>query len=132
MPASGRRGGWTVSTGFLVLLGFNALFAGTFFPAFAFAALDGMARPILVVAGVLLVVTLVLIPRPNRSAALLRGRSAALLGAGVGILAAGFIAVRTGADATPKPAARAPAQRLSVLRVATYNVRRGFRSWLAP
>jgi endonuclease/exonuclease/phosphatase family metal-dependent hydrolase len=127
VPAGGRRGGWTVSSGFLVLLAFEALYAGTFFFAFTFSSLEGLAPWLFGAAGVLLEITLVLIPRPNRSAPLLRRRLALLYGMTATILAASAVAVLRASE--PGPVSRtsaAPHTDPGVLRVATYNVHGGF------
>jgi endonuclease/exonuclease/phosphatase family metal-dependent hydrolase len=127
VPAGGRRGGWTVSAGFMVLLGFEALYAGTFFYAFTFSSFQGMAPWLFAAAGVLLEVALVLIPRPNRSAPLLRRRAALLYGTTATIVAVSAVAVLLASE--PRAVSRALSAahtEPTLLRVATYNVHGGF------
>ncbi len=126
VPAGGRRGGWTVSAGFLVLLGFEALYAGTFFFAFTLSSLEGRAPWIFVAAGVLLDVALVLIPRPNRSAPLMRTRPAMLYGTGAAIVAVSALALLAASEPGLAIVGGMGHTEPMPLRVATYNVHAGF------
>jgi endonuclease/exonuclease/phosphatase family metal-dependent hydrolase len=130
VPAGGRRGAWTVCVGFFVLLCCQALYAGSYFFAFTVPALERSAPWIFALAMTLLTVTVLLIPRPNRSASILRGRSAGISLAAVTVVALSALAWRvTRPPATELRFTNVGEPRTS-LHVATYNVHHGFdASW---
>lgn len=116
-PAGGSRKGWVLAVAPSLLVIFAALHALTFFAAFTIPALHARGPVIVAAAGVLLVLVMLLLPRPL-PAAPAHGGTAAALAAGA-LLAAAALLLR---DRLPA----APAALATEVRVATYNVHLGF------
>ena len=100
MPGGGRRKGWTSTVAAFVLLGFVVLYGLTLVPAFAIPALQGRGSDIHAAAAVLLVLTVLLLPRPA-AIPRLHGRMPAAFAIGVVVVALAIALVR----ATPRSAA---------------------------
>ena len=118
-PAGGRRGGWVISAGLGLLVIFQLLYGFTFFYAFTIGALRERAAQVLAVAGILLIVGLVITPRPSPSRPRAR-RTLPLAAAGVSLLLLG-LSLQWRAE----PGAIVPTA-AGTLRVVTYNVHYGF------
>ncbi|MBI4544456.1 MAG: endonuclease/exonuclease/phosphatase family protein [Gemmatimonadetes bacterium] len=119
-PASGRRGGWTVITALLLFLTLQVLYGFTFFYAFTWPALQGWAPALLLGAGMALVASVLVIPRPAPSPPLRGGPAAAAL-LMIPAATALLLVLLLGRPAAPPGSGNAPG-----VRVATYNVHYGF------
>lgn len=117
-PAGGKRKGWTLSIAPLVLVGFAALHALTFFAAFTIPALHERAPVVIASAAILLALVLLVVPRPLAAPPIDVLPAAAL--AAVALLLAGGLALRTPPGA---PQNDAPGETLDV---ASFNVHLGF------
>jgi len=120
VPAGGRRRGWRLATGLLLLLGLHAAYGLTFFPAQTWPALHGQAITILLGAGLLLTVSLVLTPRPMPAPPPLGRPAVAVLGVAAYCAAAVALALRGPSLPTSAPAYSPE------IGVATYNIHYGF------
>ncbi len=116
-PASGSRKGWTLALMPLLLIGFAATHALTFFAAFTLPSLDGRAPLVIAAAAGLLACVVLLLPRPL-PAPRRHVREPALLAALAVLLAAGLV---TREQHGPPSDARTP-----TLGVATFNIHLGF------
>lgn len=114
MPGGGRRKGWTSTVAAFVLLGFVVLHGLTFLPVFAIPALQARGSDIHAAAAVLLVLTVLVLPRPA-AIPRLHGRMPAALAIGVVVLSLAIALVR--------PTPRSAAARIDWHWVRGYDVR---------
>lgn len=125
-PAGGKRKGWTLSIVPLVLIGFVALHALTFFAAFTIPALHERASLVIAGAGILLAFILLVVPRPL-AAPPIDVRPAAVLATGA-LLVAVVLGFRPPAGAITDGGAEAPRDVAPdpTLDVASWNIHLGF------
>ena len=119
VPAGGRRPGWTIVAGLVLLFLFNALYAFTFFYAYTLPLLRGAAPWLFGTAACLLLLLLLLLPRPVATRPRIRRKEWVALT----VLAAGATASLLALRERP---ARARDPLGSAVRVATYNLHYGF------
>lgn len=123
-PAGGRRKGWALSFVPLLVIGFTAARSLAFFAAFTVPSFDGHGGTVLTIAGGLLVLFTLVLPRPLPAPRIAVGMPAALaaITAAIGVVFAVY-----GARATPAALAGAPP---TALTVATWNIHLGFdQAW---
>lgn len=125
-PAGGRRPSAAVVPGLLLMVGFHAVLAATWFPAHTHHLLGGAAPWVLLAAGVLLAATLLLLPRAEAAPPLAPGSAAVLLPLAATAAAVAVAWVLSSVDGRATPASPEARARDGGLVVATYNVHMGF------
>lgn len=124
-PAGGRRGGRTTVAATASCLVFSALYALSFFYAFTFPVFEGAVQRVLLAAGVLLVGTTLLVPRPPSTPPPTTPLAALTLLVTVPLAAATILASR-GAEVEVDPLSTVAAEPDGTVRVATYNIHYGY------